>query len=84
MFKYFCQENDISKGYDVHQHMLRHTFATRCIESGMPAAVLAKIMGHANVSTTLNVYCEVFDKFKQEHIDMSYNYLKANNLTINF
>lgn len=83
MFKYFCQEHNISKGYDVHQHMLRHTFATRCIESGMPAAVLAKIMGHANVSTTLNVYCEIFDKFKQEHIDMSYNYLKANNLTFN-
>ena len=84
MFKYFCRDNNISKGYDVHQHMLRHTFATRCIESGMPAAVLAKIMGHANVSTTLNVYCEVFDKFKKEHIDMSYNYLKDNNLTINF
>mgnify|MGYP002508961242 CR=1 FL=1 len=51
--------------------MLRHTFATRCIESGMPASVLAKIMGHANVATTLNVYCEVFDKFKKEHLSSS-------------
>ena len=58
MFKEFCQNHNIGKGYDVHQHMLRHTFATRCIESGMPASVLAKIMGHANVSTTLNVYCD--------------------------
>ena len=65
-------------------HVLRHTFATRCIESGMPASVLAKIMGHANVSTTLNVYCEVFDKFKQTHIDMSYEYLEKNNLVVNF
>lgn len=84
MFKEFCQNHNIGKGYDVHQHMLRHTFATRCIESGMPASVLAKIMGHANVSTTLNVYCEVFDKFKKERIDLSYNYLKKLGLTVNF
>ncbi len=82
MFKCFCRDHNIGKGYDVHQHMLRHTFATRCIEAGMPAAVLAKIMGHANVATTLNVYCEVFDKFKKEHIDLSYTYLKENGLTV--
>ena len=84
MFKEFCKNYSIGKGYDVHQHMLRHTFATRCIESGMPASVLAKIMGHANVATTLNVYCEVFDKFKKEHLDLSYNYLKENGLTLDF
>lgn len=84
MFKEFCKNNNIGKGYDVHQHMLRHTFATRCIESGMPASVLSKIMGHANVSTTLNVYCEVFDKFKKEHIDQSFNYLKENGLIMKF
>lgn len=84
MFKCFCKENNISKGFDVHQHMLRHTFATRCIESGMPASVLAKIMGHANVATTLNVYCEVFDKFKKEHLDMSFEYLEKQGLTIDF
>ena len=84
MFKYICEQYNIGKGFKLHQHMLRHTFATRCIESGMPASVLAKIMGHANVSTTLNVYCEVFDKFKQTHIDMSYEYLEKNNLVVNF
>lgn len=84
MFKYICEQYNIGKGYELHQHMLRHTFATRCIEAGMPASVLAKIMGHANVSTTLNVYCDVFDKFKQTHIDLSYNYLKENGLTMEF
>lgn len=84
MFKYICEHYNIGNSSTIHQHMLRHTFATRCIESGMPASVLAKIMGHANVSTTLNVYCEVFDKFKQSHIDLSLNYLKDNNLLINF
>lgn len=84
MFKYICEQYNIGDGFKLHQHMLRHTFATRCIEAGMPASVLAKIMGHANVSTTLNVYCDVFDKFKQTHIDLSYNYLKENGLTIDF
>ena len=84
MFKYFCGENNIGKGFDVHQHMLRHTFATRCIESGMPAVVLQKILGHANVATTLNVYCEVFDKFKKEHLDQSLEYLEKQGLTMNF
>lgn len=82
MFKNFCKNNNIGEGYDVHQHMLRHTFATRCIESGMPAPVLAKIMGHANVATTLNVYCEIFDKFKKEHLDMSFDYLAKQGLVI--
>ena len=84
MFKYICEQYNIGNDSAMHQHMLRHTYATRCIESGMPASVLAKIMGHANVSTTLNVYCEVFDKFKQSHIDLSLNYLKENDLLINF
>lgn len=84
MFKYICEQYNIGNGSAMHQHMLRHTYATRCIESGMPASVLAKIMGHANVSTTLNVYCEVFDKFKKSHIDLSLNYLKENDLLINF
>ena len=84
IFKTFCKTYDIGQGWKNNQHMLRHTFATRCIESGMPANVLAKIMGHANVSTTLNVYCDVFDKFEKQHANISYSYLKENNLTIDF
>ena len=34
--------------------MLRHTYATRCIESGMNATVLSKLLGHADIETTLN------------------------------
>jgi integrase len=32
-FKRLCQKYNIGKGWDVNQHMLRHTFATRCIEA---------------------------------------------------
>lgn len=48
--------------------MLRHTFATRCIENGMSAVVLQKILGHKDIETTLNTYTSVFNKFKQDEI----------------
>ena len=37
-------------------HGLRHTFATRCVESKCDYKTLSSILGHANVSTTLNLY----------------------------
>ena len=57
------------KTSSVHTHMLRHTFATRCIESGMNALVLSKILGHKNIEITLNVYTSVFNKFTIEEVN---------------
>lgn len=37
-------------------HILRHTFATRCIEAGVDVKSLSEILGHSNVSITLNTY----------------------------
>ena len=37
-------------------HALRHTFATRAIESGMDVRTLSEILGHAKVSLTLQLY----------------------------
>lgn len=37
-------------------HTLRHTFATRCVESGFDIKSLSEILGHANVNTTLQRY----------------------------
>ncbi len=38
-------------------HTLRHTFATRAIESGMDVRTLSEMLGHTDVKTTLNLYC---------------------------
>lgn len=82
VFKRFCEHYNIGKGYDVNQHMLRHTFATRCIEAGMPANVLSKIMGHADIRTTLEIYCDVFDNYEKQHSNRTYDYLNKNNLLL--
>ena len=40
----------------VNFHILRHTFATRCIDLGLDAKSLSRVLGHSDVSTTLNIY----------------------------
>lgn len=41
---------------EINFHALRHTFATRCIEVGMDVKSLSQMLGHSNVSITLNTY----------------------------
>lgn len=50
-------------------HILRHTFATRCIEAGMKPKTLQTIMGHANISITMNLYVHTTDDEKQREIN---------------
>lgn len=37
-------------------HGLRHSFATRCIESKNSVKTVSVILGHSNITTTLNLY----------------------------
>ena len=53
----------------VNTHMLRHTFATRCIEASIPIEVLQNILGHANIKTTIDTYGDIYDYHKQKELN---------------
>ena len=53
----------------MHFHTLRHTFATRCIESNCDVKTVSSILGHTNISTTLNVYVHPNMEHKRKCID---------------
>ncbi|MBP3454666.1 MAG: site-specific integrase [Alistipes sp.] len=56
-------------------HGLRHTFATRCIESQCDYKTVSAILGHSNVATTLNLYVHPNLNQKKRCIDRMSNFV---------
>ena len=79
-FKRLCEKYNIALGYNVNQHMLRHTYATRMIESGMQANVVQKKLGHAKIETTLEIYTNVFEEYEKKNSEVATKYLEENGL----
>lgn len=61
-------------------HSLRHTFTTRAVESGMNIKVLQEVLGHKDISTTLNIYTDVTKDTKKKEVSTLGNYFE--NLSI--
>lgn len=57
-------------------HGLRHSFATRCIESHCDYKTVSVILGHSNISTTLNLYVHPNFEQKKRCIDKMLKALK--------
>lgn len=65
---------------DISTHSLRHTYGTRCIEAGMRDVVLQRLMGHSDITVTLNIYTSVFNKYKEEELQKVNDYYLKNGM----
>lgn len=65
---------------DITTHCLRHTFGTRCIEAGIPAVVVQRLMGHESIEITLNTYVDVLNKFKNKELKKLNYFYNINNV----
>ena len=65
---------------DITTHSLRHTYGTRCIEAGMRAVALQRLMGHSDISVTINTYVSVLNKYKEAELEKLNNYYSNNNM----
>ncbi len=73
-FQRTCLKADIPQR---GQHALRHTFATRCIESGIPAVVLKTWLGHKDIHVTLDTYTDVFREMDHNAVEKLDQYIDA-------
>jgi len=56
LMEYFCP------------HAMRHTFATRALERGIPPKVVQSYLGHADIAMTMNIYTHVSAELEKDEI----------------
>jgi len=58
-------------------HAMRHTFATRALEAGVPVKVVSKILGHASVQITMDTYQHVLPDLQNEAMNKIAEHINA-------
>lgn len=66
IFKKLLQESNLP---DMHFHDLRHSAATILLSRGVPIKVIQEILGHGNISTTMNIYGHVLPSMHRNAMD---------------
>ena len=54
----------------VNAHLLRHSFASRCVEAGMDIKALSEILGHTSVKITMDRYVHLSHQYKQKQLGL--------------
>ena len=55
-------------GFSFRLHDLRHTFATRCLESGISLLTVSKWLGHSSIAVTAGVYSHILPEFERQEM----------------
>ncbi len=61
----------------IRPHMLRHTYATMLYNSGVDIMTASKLMGHADIQTTLKIYTELREQTMIYSINKFDNYVSG-------
>ena len=59
----------------VYPHALRHTFASICYAAKMDVKTTQKLMGHAKISTTMDIYTHLDEMFLEDDITKFNEYI---------
>ncbi|MCL1995328.1 MAG: site-specific integrase [Defluviitaleaceae bacterium] len=54
---------------DITPHALRHTFATRGLENGIPLKVMSELLGHSSIQMTADLYTHVLPETKEREME---------------
>lgn len=63
-------------GYCISEKGLPHTFTTRLCESGINIKVIQSVLGHSDISTTLDIYADVTKDLKKAEMQSFEDFLK--------
>lgn len=63
--KNICKKAGIRQ---ISMHIFRHTFATRCVNAGMKPVTLQRILGHASLNMTMDIYVHIGDSDCEEEL----------------
>lgn len=80
IYEGYNKKGKLVKKTDVHTHMLRGTFATRCAEAKIAPVVLKQKLGHKDIAVTMKYYIDVDSSFIESETDNAIQYLVDKNI----